>query len=117
MLRPLDMQVAFHALPEQAKSQSAEMAGTLYRQMQDMGRAREENLMRPSQVMQNQAAFESQNPVVRREDARHQGSGRSRNGDREEKRELDNPGGTIYENMSWGGRPRTVQSRHFDRTA
>ena len=65
MLRPLDMQVALHALPEQARTQSAETAGTVYRQMQDMGRARQENLVRPSQVMQNQAAMESQNPAVR----------------------------------------------------
>ena len=118
MLRPLDMQVAFHALPEQARTQASETAGTVYRQMQDMGRARDENLVRPSQVMQNQAAMESQNQAVPREDARYEGGrgNRNRTESRSEKRELDNPA-TIYENISWGGKQRAVESLHFDQTA
>ena len=115
MLRPLDMQVAFHALPEQARTQSAETAGTVYRQMQDMGRARQENLVRPSQVMQNQAAMESQNPAVRREDARYQGNRRTEN--KSEKRELDSEPATVYENLGWGRQNRAVESLYFDQTA
>ncbi|MBI40535.1 MAG: hypothetical protein CMF59_13120 [Leptospiraceae bacterium] len=108
------MQVAFHALPEQARTQAAETAGTVYRQMQDMGRAREENLVRPSQVMQNQAAMENQNPSIRREEARYQGR-RAEN--RNEKRELDSEPSTVYENMGWGQSSRPVEAMYFDQTA
>lgn len=109
------MQVALHALPEQARSQSAEMAGTVYRQMQDMGQAREQNLIRPSQVMQNQAAMESQNPAIRREDARYLDH-RSRRSP-EEKRGMDSSSSTVYENMGWRHKPHVVESMYFDRTA
>ncbi|HBS06369.1 MAG TPA: hypothetical protein DEA96_15480 [Leptospiraceae bacterium] len=108
------MQVAFHALPEQARTQSAETAGTVYRQMQDMGRAREENLVRPSQVMQNQAAMENQNPAVRREEARYQGK---KSESKNEKRELDREPATVYENLGWGQRMRSVEAQYFDQTA
>ncbi|MCB1165499.1 MAG: hypothetical protein KDK37_08235 [Leptospiraceae bacterium] len=100
MLKPLDMQVAFHALPEYARTQSEEIGATAYKQVQDLGRARDETIQAASRVMQNQAPLESQNPAVRRDEARQTSSARSRS----QKRELDNEQSTVYENLGWGGK-------------
>ncbi|MBE7437944.1 MAG: hypothetical protein HS115_05745 [Spirochaetales bacterium] len=56
MIRPLDMQVALHALPEQARSISAEQAGSIYRQVATLGQARQENLERTSRVAESAQA-------------------------------------------------------------
>ena len=50
MIQPLDMQVAFNAVPETAGRLSAEQAGLSYRQVQDLGRARQENLTRQERI-------------------------------------------------------------------
>jgi len=56
MIRPLDMQVALHALPEQARSISAEQAGSIYRNVATLGQARLENLERSSRVAESAQA-------------------------------------------------------------
>jgi len=70
MIRPLDMQVALHALPEHAKQTSAENAGVLYKQVQEMGRARLENLMRQERPMELEARSET---VFRPIEGKHEG--------------------------------------------
>ncbi len=52
MIRPLDMQVAMHALPEIAKQTSADAAGVLYKQVQELGRARQEQLRGQERIEQ-----------------------------------------------------------------
>ena len=59
MIRPLDMQVAFNAVPEVARQAGGEQAGALYRQVQDLGRAREENLVRHEKVNQAERTMET----------------------------------------------------------
>jgi hypothetical protein len=44
------MQVSLQAVPETARQQTAELAGQIYRQVRDLGVARQENLTRPERV-------------------------------------------------------------------
>ena len=50
MIRPLDMHVAFNAIPDFARLNSGEQASFVYRQMQALSDARIENLLRPERV-------------------------------------------------------------------
>lgn len=50
MISPLEMQVAFSAIPDFTRQATAEQAGAAYRQMQDMGKALRENLARQERV-------------------------------------------------------------------
>lgn len=56
-MRPLDMLVNINALPEFARQASADIASVEYRQTQEMGRARQENLLRKERV--NEAVHHS----------------------------------------------------------
>jgi len=78
MIRPLDMQTAFHALPEIAQSRGAEQAGALYRQVHELSRAYQENLERHERLVQVENRPETVfHPVEpRREDS---GASRDRN--------------------------------------
>ncbi len=49
MIRPLEMQAAFQAIPEMAYQVNQAHAAQTYRQVQDLGRARQENLRKPEQ--------------------------------------------------------------------
>ncbi len=73
MIRPLDMQVAFNAVPEVARQTGLEQAAVVYRQVQDLGRAREENLVRHERVQQ----AEGRADVVFRPVQSHYQEGRS----------------------------------------
>lgn len=44
------MQVSLQAVPETARQQTAELAGQIYRQVRELGVARQENLTRPERV-------------------------------------------------------------------
>lgn len=50
MLRPIDMQVQFQAMPDIARSASAEQAGASYRTVAELGQARMENMLRQGRV-------------------------------------------------------------------
>jgi hypothetical protein len=77
MIRPLDMQVALHALPEQARHISTEQAGAIYRNVQELGQARQENLERQTRVAQTQASLNSVfRPVERYTPERREGQER-----------------------------------------
>ncbi len=52
MIRPLDIQTAFNALPEIGRLNFADQASTMYRQVQELGHARMENLIRPERVQE-----------------------------------------------------------------
>ena len=51
MIRPIDMHVAFNAIPDFAKLNSGEQASFVYRQIQALSDARNENLIRPERVV------------------------------------------------------------------
>jgi len=50
MIRTVDLQVAYNAIPDHARQNFAEQASLVYRQMQNLAGAREENLIRPERV-------------------------------------------------------------------
>ena len=98
MLRPIDMQVAFQAMPDVARSTSVEQAGLLYRNVAELGQARAENMVRQGRVETNQAAQATVfRPVNReeQEDKRHRGSGRD-GGFREREKRLDSTERQLY---------------------
>ncbi|MDH5656134.1 MAG: hypothetical protein OEZ34_09515 [Spirochaetia bacterium] len=51
MMRPIDMHVAFNAIPDFARMNSGEQASMMYRQVQALNDARNENLIRPEKVV------------------------------------------------------------------
>ena len=59
MIQPLDMQVAYNAIPEIAKNTSVEQAGIIYRQVEEMGRSRQENLNRQEKLVEVKARPEA----------------------------------------------------------
>lgn len=62
MIRPIDVRVAFNALPDAGARVSQEMAATQYRQVQEFRDSRAENLNRPTRVMENASVYA---PVLR----------------------------------------------------
>lgn len=85
MIRPLDMQVAFNAIPEFAKQTGGEQAGALYRQVQDSNRARDENLLRPEKITETQHGSDAVfRPIQPRQDQPGRGGSRSGSRDRSE---------------------------------
>ncbi len=88
MLRPIDMQTAFQALPELARTASSEQAGLLYRTVQELGQARMENLLRQGRVESAQAAQAQVFRPINREDEegkRHRNSSARESSDREKR--------------------------------
>lgn len=57
MIRPIDVRVAFNALPDAGARVSQEMAATQYRQVQEFRDSRNENLNRPTRVVENASAY------------------------------------------------------------
>ena len=57
MIRPLDMQVAFNALPDHGARVTQELAATQYRQVQEYGDSRTENLNRPAKVVETASTY------------------------------------------------------------
>ncbi len=57
MIRPVDMQVALNALPDQGARVLQESAATQYRQVQNLGASRDENLNRPTRVTENAESY------------------------------------------------------------
>jgi len=51
VIRPIDMHVAFNAIPDFAKLNSGEQASLMYKQVQAFAEARNENLQRPERVV------------------------------------------------------------------
>ncbi|MBX7058201.1 MAG: hypothetical protein K1X75_09045 [Leptospirales bacterium] len=62
MIRPLELQAAFQAIPEQAARVNQEQAAIVYRQIQEFTRARSDSLQKPVQAQ----------PAARRDDAAFQ---------------------------------------------
>ncbi|MEQ9362658.1 MAG: hypothetical protein RIF32_00360, partial [Leptospirales bacterium] len=57
MIQPLDIRVAFNAIPDHGARVSQEMAATQYRQVQEFRDSRAENLNRPAKVVETASAY------------------------------------------------------------
>lgn len=62
-MRPIDMHIAVGTLPDHARAAGMEQAGAVYRSLQDMAEARNENLTRPARIAESpqaqQGAFQT----------------------------------------------------------
>lgn len=110
MIRPVDMQVALNALPDQGARVQHETAATQYRQVQNLGASRDENLNRPHRVTENAETYaatfrgvEQSGDSARREEVRERVRRRndSEDGDRRDRGAAATALGEItYEPMS-----------------
>ncbi|MCR9144279.1 MAG: hypothetical protein NXI24_18680 [bacterium] len=57
MIQPLDIRVAFNAIPDLGARVSQEMAATQYRQVQETKDSRSENLNRPTKVVETASTY------------------------------------------------------------
>ena len=98
MLRPIDMQVQFQAMPDVARSASTVQAGLNYRTVAELGQARLENLLRQGRV-ENTAQVQAQafRPINReeQEDKRNRNSASQASAESKEKK-LDSSESQMY---------------------
>ena len=114
MIRPLDMQVAFNAMPEVARQAGGEQAGLVYRQVQDLGRAREENLVRHERVNHTETAGETVfRPVHSRFEEGSSGHGANKRDPEERRRSYERE----REALPYAPSGRRVFSRALDEEA
>lgn len=57
MISPLDIRVAFNAIPDHGARVSQELAATQYRQVQEFRDSRTENLNRPTRVVETASTY------------------------------------------------------------
>ena len=99
MIRPIDMQVQFQAMQDVARSTSAEQAGALYRNVADLGQARQNALIAQAQV---QTAAQAQAPVFRpinreeQEDKRNRGDSGSSSANAAREKKLASSESQLY---------------------
>ncbi len=84
MIRPLDMQVNFNAVPEVARQTTSHDASIQYKQVAALGQARVENLARPESVVEVAGRSASQFRTIQNDENRVFASRRPR-GSRDEK--------------------------------
>ena len=89
MIRPVDIQVAFNAIPDHGARVSQEMAATQYRQVQEFRDSRAENLNRPTKVVETASTYApgfrnvatNDDPTARAEEIRERARRRFRDGE------------------------------------
>lgn len=86
MIRPLDMQVNFNAVPEVARQTTSHDASIQYKQVAALGQARVENLARPESVVEVAGRSTAQFRTIQNDETRTFTTRRSRSV-REEKNE------------------------------
>lgn len=57
MIRPVDIQVAFNAIPDHGARVGQDLAATQYRQVQEFRDSRTENLSRPTKVVETASTY------------------------------------------------------------
>jgi hypothetical protein len=129
VIQPLDIRVAFNAIPDHGARVSQEMAATQYRQVQEFRDSRAENLNRPAKVVETASAYApgfrnvamNEDPTARAEEIRERARRRFREGegrDAEDRPLTYGPGGLMNQGSGLGRRTSVAAAgRLLDWTA